>query len=64
MIYPIFFSSKNNNNYIYDNTTRIVLPVNNYQIKDTDISGATLMNTHILQKIKEDYGWLPLFFEV
>lgn len=61
MIYPIFFSSKNNNNYIYDNSTRIVLPVNNYQIKDTDISGATLMNTHILQKIKEDYGWLPLF---
>ena len=36
MIYPIFFSSKNDNNYIFDNSTRMVLPANKYGIKDRE----------------------------
>ena len=64
MIYPIFFSSKNDNNYIFDNSTRMVLPANKYGIKDTDVKDAILINDKIIQRIREDHPRIPLFQDV
>lgn len=59
-MYPIIFETENKNRYVYDNGTRIVIPVNNY-VPELRKDQVVLDNDEILNKIRKDYSRIPLF---
>ena len=61
MINPIYFKTTNHNKYIYDNSTRMVLPVNNYNITNEHIKDSTIIDQRLLTEIQKDYPDIPLF---
>lgn len=64
MIYPVYFETRNGNKYIFDNSTRVVLSINDYNIEDSNIEKSTLTDEKILKKIRADYPKIPLFQEI
>ena len=63
MLYPIYFETRNGNKYIFDNSSRVVLSVNEYNIEDSHIDKVCLAEEIILNKIQKDYPRIPLFQE-
>ena len=64
MINPIYFETTNHNKYIYDNSTRMVLPVNNYNITNEHIKDSTIIDERLLTEIQKDYPDIPLFADI
>ena len=64
MIYPIFFETVNGNKYLFDNSSRVVIPVNGYNIEDKNINNISLADESILKKIQKDYPRIPLFQDI
>lgn len=59
---PVVFKTQNENMYIYDNSTRFVLPINDIGINRSDLDeNWTLINDYKLKLIKEKYSKYPLF---